>query len=179
MYHEVYESFLKLEAGNYSVEVGSDIAILVRIYGASLESVHRIEPGERFTCNVWNCFESQCIYEYDADGGFVLDKWNPLHLIVDTYSHSREVYEVVIGSVSYDELTCTLEDMLTCTSSDRGDVCDQSIVPPASSAEYNVNFADDVAVASFDEPENYLTATTFQFISSVCKELESTISGLE
>ena len=32
------------------------------------------------------------------------------------------MYEVVIGSVHPDELTCTLDEILTCTSSDRGDV---------------------------------------------------------
>ena len=63
--------------------------------------------------------------------------------------------------------------------SNSGVVFDQSIFSPAPSAEDHVNFVDDVDVVSFDEPENYLTATNFQFISSEHKELASIISGLE
>ena len=56
--------------------------------------------------------------------------------------------------------------MVTCTSNNSVFVYDQSIIPPALNAEYNINFADDVDVASFYEAENYLTSTTFQSISS-------------
>ena len=87
--------------------------------------------------------------------------------------------EVVICSVHSNAFTCTSEDMLTCTLSDSGVVRDQSIIPPASSAEYNVHFSDDVNVASLYETENYLTATTFRSISSQCGKLANTILGLE
>ena len=107
------------------------------------------------------CFESQRIHECDANGGFSLDKWNPFHLMVDTYFHPHFVDEVLIGSVHSDAFTCTLDDTLTCNSVNSGVVCDKSIIPPSSSAEYNVNFANDVDVTSFDEPGNYLTATNF------------------
>ena len=85
---------------------------------------------------------------------------------------------MVICSVHSNAFTCTSEDMLTCTLSDSGVVRDQSIIPPASSAEDNVNFVDDDDVPSLDEPGSYLTATTFLSISSECNELENTISGL-
>ena len=68
---------------------------------------------------------------------------------------------MVICSVHSNAFTCTSEDMLTCTLSDSGVVRDQSIIPPASSAEDNVNFVDDDDVPSLDEPGSYLTATTF------------------
>ena len=45
--------------------------------------------------------------------------------MVDNYSHS---HEVVSGSVYPNEFTWCLEDMLTCTSSNIGVVCDQSII---------------------------------------------------
>ena len=157
--------FLKREAGNYSVESGSDGAILVIIHVTSPEPVRPVELGERCTCNDQNRFESQCIYEYDADGGFFLEKWNPRHLMVDTYSHSHEVDEVVIGSVHSRAFTCTSDDTLTFTLSNSGVVRNQPIVPPESSAEDRVNFADYIDFASFYEPENYLTATTFRYIS--------------
>ena len=99
--------------------------------------------------------------------------------MVDTYYHSHEVDEVVIGSFHSDEFTCTQVDTLTCASGYSGIVRDQSIIPPASSAEYNVHFADDVNVASLYETENYLTATTFRSISSQCGKLANTILGLE
>ena len=86
---------------------------------------------------------------------------------------------MLIGSVHSDAFSFTLDDTLNCTSSDSGVVCDQSIIPPASSTEDNVNFADDDDVASFDESKSYLTDTTFWSISSECKLLASTISGLE
>ena len=57
---------------------------------------------------------------------------------------------MAIGLFHYDTSTCTLEDTLTCILRNSG-----------ASAEENVNFADDEVLASFDEPENYLTATTF------------------
>ena len=98
---------------------------------------------------------------------------------MDNYSHSHEVDEVVTGSVHSNAFTCTLDNKLTCTLSNSGVVFDQSIFSPAPSAEDHVNFVDDVDVVSFDEPENYLTATNFQFISSEHKELARTISGLE
>ena len=63
----------------------------MRRHGARTESVRQIDPGEWCTCNVQCCFEEQCIHEYYADGGFILDKWNPQHLMVDKYSHSHEV----------------------------------------------------------------------------------------
>ena len=86
--------------------------------------------------------------------------------MVDTYSHPHGLDEVVIGSVHYDVFTCTLDNTITCTLSNSGVVHGHSIVPPASSAEENLNFVDDVDVASYDEPENCLTATTFRSISS-------------
>ena len=68
---------------------------------------------------------------------------------------------MVIGSVHSNEFTCTLDNILTCNLIDSGAVRDQSIIPPASSAGENVNSADDVDVASFNEPTNYLTDNTF------------------
>ena len=50
--------------------------------------------------------------------------------------------------------------MLTCTSSDSGVVCDQPIIPPASSAEENVNFTGEINIESFHEPGSHLTAIT-------------------
>ena len=85
--------------------------------------------------------------------------------------------EVVIALFCSDAFTCTLDDKLTCISKNSGGVCDQLIIPPASSAEDNVNFVDDDDVPSLDEPGSYLTATTFLSISSECNELENTISG--
>ena len=76
--------------------------------------------GERCACNVWHFFEAQCIHEYDSDGGFVFDKWNPRHLMVGTYSHLNEVNEVVISSVCFNTFTCTLDDILAFTSIDSG-----------------------------------------------------------
>ena len=179
VYHEVYEHFFKRDAGNYSVDRTGDGAILLRRHDMIPESVRCIEMGERFTCNVQHCFEAQCINEYDADGGFVIGKWNPLHLMVDTYYHFHEVDEVVIGSVNSDTFTCTLDDTITCNFRDSGVVHDQSIIPPVSNAEDNVNFTDDVNVASFDEPENYITVTTLRSINPECDEFASTFSGLE
>ena len=63
MYHEVYERFLKQEAGNNSVDCASDGAILVLRNGVRPASVRLIESGEQFTCNVQHFFESQCIHE--------------------------------------------------------------------------------------------------------------------
>ena len=91
VYHEVYERFVKWEAGNYSVERDNDSDGLVRRHSARTESVPHIDPGEQCTCNVQYCFEEQYIHEYYADGGCILDKWNPQHLMVDTYYHSREL----------------------------------------------------------------------------------------
>ena len=87
--------------------------------------------------------------------------------------------ELVIGSFHFNAFFCTSDDILTRTLSNSGVVCDQSILPPAPSVEDRVSFVDDVDVVSFDETENYLTATNFQSISSEHKELASTISGLE
>ena len=98
--------FLKQEAGNYSAGNASDGAVLVRRHGASPEQVRCIEPGNNLHVT-FNIFEAQFIHEYNADGGFVLDKWNPWHIMIDTYSHSHEVDEVAIGSVHSDEFTCT------------------------------------------------------------------------
>ena len=81
--------------------------------------------------------------------------------MIDTYSRPHEVGDVVIGSVHSDAFTCNSDDTITCPLSYSDVVRDQSIIPPASSAEYNVNFVDDVHVASFDEPEHCLKATTF------------------
>ena len=78
--------------------------------------------------------------------------------MVDTYAHS---HEVVIGSVHSGAFTCTLDDMLTCTSGVSGVVCDQPIIPPASSAEENVNFTGEINIESFHEPGIHLTAITF------------------
>ena len=64
--------------------------------------------------------------------------------MVDTYSNSHEVDEELIGSVHSGSFTVTSGDCLACTSSDSGFVCDQSIIPPASSTEDNINFSDDV-----------------------------------
>ena len=82
---------------------------------------------------------------------------------------------MVISSVLSDAFACTLYNTLTCTLRYIGVVCDQSIVSPASSAEDNVNFAVNVDVVSFDEPEHYLISTTFHSISSENTELASTI----
>ena len=86
---------------------------------------------------------------------------------------------MVIALFCSDAFTCTLDDKLTCISNNSGGVCDQLIIPPASSAEDNINFVDDVDVASFNEPENDITSTNFRSIISECKELANTISGLE
>ena len=85
--------------------------------------------------------------------------------MVDIYCHSHEVDEVVIGSISYDAFTCTLDNNLTCASSNSSVFCDQSIITPASSSEYNVHFTDDVDIASFDKPEKFLADNTFRYIS--------------
>ena len=121
---------MKQEAGNYSVERASDGAVLVIISGAIPESVCRIEPGEQYTFNIRYCFEAQCIHEYDDDGGFFLEKFNPHHLMVDTYSHSYQVDDVVICSVHFDTFTCTSDDTCTCTSSNSGVFCDHLIILP-------------------------------------------------
>ena len=85
LYHEVYHLFLKQESGNDSVELSSDGAALVRRHGVSPDSVCCIELGEQCTFNVQHCFEAQYIHECDSDGGCVLEKWNPHHIMVDTY----------------------------------------------------------------------------------------------
>ena len=125
MYPEVYDNFVKREAGNYSVERTSDGAVLVRRNGAINESVCHIELEEWCTCNVRHCFESQFIHEYDADGGLVLEKCNPPHLMVDIYSYSHDLDEAVSSSVNFDSFTCALYNTINCTQSDSGVVRDQ------------------------------------------------------
>ena len=46
VYHEVYERFVKREAGNYPVESASDSAVLVGRQKVSPQLFHCIEPGE-------------------------------------------------------------------------------------------------------------------------------------
>ena len=86
---------------------------------------------------------------------------------------------MVISLVHYDAFTCTFYDTLTCTSRDSVVVHDQSIITPTSSAEENINFTDDVDVASFNEPGKYLTATNFQPIHPESKQSVRTILVFE
>ena len=55
--------------------------------------------------------------------------------------------KLVVDSSHSDVFTCTLDDTFNCTMRDSGFVHDQSIVPPTSSSEENVNFTDDVEFA--------------------------------
>ena len=68
---------------------------------------------------------------------------------------------MVISSVHSDAFTYTSSNIITCTLINIVDDHDQSTIPHASSDADNVNITGGINVASFDEPENYLTATTF------------------
>ena len=72
--------------------------------------------------------------------------------MIDNYSNSYEVGELLIGSVHSNAFNCTSDDALTCTLSNSGVIW---------------------------WTWNYLTANTFWPISSEWEELASTILGLE